>query len=136
MILGPAGDRRFSGSGRPRGAGKPIKIEWFPRPPGPRKSTISGRPKKSCIKIPSVLLSGALKTGYLKAGFWPDCYRGGTEIGPPAGRTRPEGRFRCFPGSSSAEIPPGSPISGPEALSRSMREVPLFFLADAAPWAR
>ncbi len=29
---------------------------------------------------------------------------------------RPEGRFRCFPGSSLAKIKPGSPISGPEAL--------------------
>jgi hypothetical protein len=31
---------------------------------------------------------------------------------------RPEGRFRCFPGSSPAEIRPGRPISGPEALLR------------------
>jgi hypothetical protein len=30
--------------------------------------------------------------------------------------SRPEGRFRCFPGSSPAKIRPGRPINGPEAL--------------------
>ncbi len=29
---------------------------------------------------------------------------------------RPEGRFKCFPGSSPAKIRPGRPIYGPEAL--------------------
>ena len=33
---------------------------------------------------------------------------------------RPEDRFRCFPGSSPAEIRPGRPISGPEALLRNV----------------
>ena len=30
----------------------------------------------------------------------------------------PEGRFRCFPGSSLAQIRPGRPISGPESFLR------------------
>ncbi len=51
------------------------------------------------------------------AGFWPDCYRERTEIGPQPAEGRPEGRFRCFPGGSPAKIRPGRPISGPEALS-------------------
>ncbi len=34
---------------------------------------------------------------------------------PPA-EGRPEGRFRCFPGSSPAKIWPGRPIYGPEPL--------------------
>ncbi len=33
---------------------------------------------------------------------------------------RPEGLFRCLPGSSPAKIRPGRPISGPEALLRSI----------------
>ena len=47
-----------------------------------------------------------------RAGFWSDCYRENT--GPAFGR--PEGRFRCFPGSSPTKIRPGRPIYGPEAL--------------------
>ncbi len=37
-----------------------------------------------------------------RAGFWPDCYRQSTEIGPPG---RPEDRFLCFLGSSPVKIP-------------------------------
>jgi hypothetical protein len=33
---------------------------------------------------------------------------------------RPDGQFRCFPGSSPAKIRPGRPIYGPEALLRNM----------------
>jgi hypothetical protein len=29
--------------------------------------------------------------------IWPDCYREGTAIGPPAGRKLAGGRFQCFP---------------------------------------
>ncbi len=54
-----------------------------------------------------------------RAGFWPDCYRESTKIGPPA-EGQPEGRFRCFPGSSPAEIRPGRLIYGPEALLRNI----------------
>ena len=36
---------------------------------------------------------------------------------------RPEGRFRCFPGSSPAKIRPGRPISGPEALLRNLEHI-------------
>ncbi len=48
---------------------------------------------------------------------------GRTEIGPPVGR-RPAGgpredRFRCLPGGSPAQIRPGRPIFGPEALMRN-----------------
>ncbi len=43
----------------------------------------------------------------VRAGFWPDCYRERTEISPPAG-------------SSPAQIRPGSPISGPEAVLRNI----------------
>ena len=40
---------------------------------------------------------------------------------PGKHRNRPEGRFRCFPGSSPAKIRPGRPISGPEALSHNIK---------------
>ena len=44
-----------------------------------------------------------------RAGFWPDCYRESTEIGPPPA----EGRL---PGSSPVRIRPGGSIYGPETL--------------------
>ncbi len=62
MIFGPAGNRGFLESGRPRGLRKPFKnmggeapriFEWFPGPPGPprpQKSTISGWPKNHVLK--------------------------------------------------------------------------------------
>ena len=62
MIFGPAVNRRFSGSGRPREPGTPCQnvggfaphiLEWFlgpPGPPRPRKSTISGRPNNHVSK--------------------------------------------------------------------------------------
>jgi hypothetical protein len=40
------------------------------------------------------------------------------EILPAEGR--PEGRFRCFSGSSPAKIRPGRPISGPDAILRNI----------------
>ncbi len=55
-----------------------------------------------------------------RAGFWPDCYRERTEIGPPAGRRPAEGRPGCFPGSSPAKFRPGRPISGSEAVLRNI----------------
>ncbi len=33
---------------------------------------------------------------------------------------RPEGQFFCFPNQNAAEIRPGSPICGPEALLRNI----------------
>jgi hypothetical protein len=64
------------------------------------------------------------------------CFRAGNRpSGPDFGRTatgkapksvlrpaegRPEGRFRCLPGSSSAKIRPGRRIYGPEAVLRNM----------------
>jgi hypothetical protein len=64
------------------------------------------------------------------------CSRAGNRpFGPDFGRTatwkapksalrpafgRPEGRFRCFPGSSPTKIQPGSPTYGPEALLRNI----------------
>ncbi len=55
-------------------------------------------------------------------GFGPDCYREGTEIGPPApaGRRPAGGPISVFPGSSPAKILSGKPISGPEPLSRTI----------------
>ena len=48
---------------------------------------------------------------------------------------RPEGRFRCFPGSSPAKIWPGSPMSGPEALLRNI-EYPYPSLGHGSPKGR
>ena len=73
----------------------------------------------------------ANRAGYLKA-VWPGFLGCFFEVWPAPGareslqkRTqkhpaegRPEGRFRCLPGSSPAKIRPGRPISGPEALLR------------------
>ena len=53
------------------------------------------------------------KSAFL-AGFWLDCYREDTEIGPPPAEGRPEDRFWCFPGSSPVRIRPGGSIYGPE----------------------
>ncbi len=50
------------------------------------------------------------------AGFWPECYQESAEIGP-----RPEGLFLYFLGSNPAEIQPGRPIYGPEAILRNMK---------------
>ncbi len=51
-----------------------------------------------------------------RVGFCPDCYREGTEIGPPAGLRPAGGRSRCFP----VAVRPGRPISGPEARLRKL----------------
>ncbi len=48
-----------------------------------------------------------------RAGFGPDCYWEGNEIGPPAGR---RANLGVFP----AKIRPGRPLSGPEALLRNI----------------
>ncbi len=70
-----------------------------------------------------------------RAGFRTDSNREAIELGPPAGGpilrfsrlesgrnpARQEGRFRCLPDSIPAEIRPGSPISGPEALMRNVQ---------------
>ncbi len=62
MSFGPSGNRRFPGSGGPRGPRKPFKnmggeaphifacFPGHPGPPRPRKSTISGRPKTHVLK--------------------------------------------------------------------------------------
>ncbi len=59
MVCGPAGNRRFSRSGRPQkpfknmGGEAPHLFEWFvgpPGPPRPRKSMISGRSKNHVLK--------------------------------------------------------------------------------------
>ena len=52
--------------------------------------------------------------GQILAGLLP-----GKRRNRPSGR--PEGRFRCLPGSSPAKIRPGSPIYGPEALLRNRK---------------
>jgi hypothetical protein len=77
-------------------------------PPNPPKDTL-----RYAIMLPG-------RKSAFRAGFQPDCYRENTEIGPPAGRRPAQGRFRCFPGSSPAQIRPGRPISGPEALLRNI----------------
>ena len=68
MVVVPAGDRRFLGSGRPRRPPKPFqKVGGFAPPPfrmvlgppgpaRPQTSTISGRPKDHVLKTQSVLL--------------------------------------------------------------------------------
>ena len=63
--------------------------------------------------------------GWILAGLLPGKHRNRPSGRPKAGRRAdfvlsPEGRFRCFPGSSPAKIRTGRPISGPEALLRSI----------------
>jgi hypothetical protein len=57
----------------------------------------------------AIVLPGR-KSGF-RAGFWRYCYweRPKSALRPAFGR--PESRFRCFPGSSTAKIQPGRPIS-------------------------
>ena len=73
----------------------------------------------TCATLFYAILVPGRKSAF-RAGFWPDCYRESTEIGPPASLRpafgRPEGRFRCFPGCSPAKIRPGSPTYGLEVL--------------------
>ena len=56
------------------------------------------------IKLPGLILAGLL---------------------PGKHQNRPEGRFLVFPGGSPAEIPPESPISGPEALLHNIGYIQL-----------
>ncbi len=67
MSFGPAGDRRFPGSGGPRGPQKPFKkmwgfapyiFEWVVRPPGPKRPPA----QNSCIKNPGVVFVLGLTT--------------------------------------------------------------------------
>ncbi len=53
-------------------------------------------------------------------GFQPDCCGRAPKAALRPAFGRPEGRFRCFPESSPAEIRPGRPIYGPEALLRNI----------------
>ena len=69
-----------------------------------------------CTLCHAIVLPG--RKSALRAGFWPDCYWEGSEIGLRPADGRPDGVFRCFPGSSPAKIRPGRPTYGPEALLR------------------
>jgi hypothetical protein len=82
-------------------------------PPGPCRNHRGANPGTTlCYAI-------AGRKSVFRAGFWPDCYRESPEALRPAfGQL--EGRFRCLPGSIPAKIRPGRPISGPEALLRSI----------------
>ena len=44
-----------------------------------------------------------------QAGFWPDCYRENTEIGPPAGRRFPARKHYCVPLGGSLRGRPREP---------------------------
>ena len=55
-----------------------------------------------------------------RAGFWPDCFRESTEIGPGRPKAGRRADFGAFPGSRLAKIRPGRPIYSPEALLRNI----------------
>ena len=55
-----------------------------------------------------------------RAGLWPDCYRENTAIGPLAGLRPAGGPISVFHSRNPAEILPGRPIYGPEALLRNI----------------
>ncbi len=87
-----------------------------------QKVSVELLPTKSCGFLYSRALCYAIVLPGRHSGqdVWPDCCRETTESPLRQAKDRPEGRFRCFPGSSPAKIRPGRPISGPEALLRNI----------------
>ncbi len=80
MVFGPDGHRRFLGSGRPWGPGKPCKnmggfaphnFEWFTAPPGPPrppKSAISPAGSKVMYQKPKRMFAGLVVRAWILYG--------------------------------------------------------------------
>ncbi len=89
---------------------------------GARRVSCSRRFRSTPTLCYPIVLPG--RKWAFRAGFWPDCYRESTEMGPPAGR------LRYLPASSPAKIRPGRAIYCPEALLTSSS------LSEASPGLR
>jgi hypothetical protein len=65
--------------------------------------TTQGCPARAMPRGGVVSLPG--RKSAFQAGFWPDCYRENTEIGPPAGRRFPARKHYCVPSRRIAAWP-------------------------------
>jgi hypothetical protein len=104
-------------------AGKPPPT---PEDPHARAELRWGRAYTPCLTASAHIFRGIPKCFFGQVVFGPDEGCGFEGTLTATGKTpksflrpafgRPEGPFRCFPGSSPAKIRPGRPIYGPEAL--------------------
>ncbi len=115
--------RRVSGRDRPRTLGFPTTMVVWSLP-GRGGGRVPG-PENLRQAILFYVTQGCFRAVHRPSG--PDFGRTATGKTPKLALRpafgRPEGRCRCFPGSSPAQIQPGRPISVQEALMRNIREV-------------